>query len=147
MAAVKSKAFQFSLLIPAIVLAAMTALLTPGSANAEDPSWDVDVYDTCIESSWDAADSDPDADSIDWNTVIDLCCTRSGGLTVGPANDTSCVAPPAGRSPGAPGGPGAPPKPGGTPPQVSDPGLAPPPPAPTTTPLIAPAPAPGLAPR
>lgn len=128
------------------LFAAAIAFGAPSVANAEDPSWDIDVYDRCI----DLVINDDGWDDDDLNTVIDNCCNESGGITTGMPDAAACVAPPAdpaGRSPGAPGGPGAPPKPGaGAPPQVSDPSLAPPP-TPTTTPLIAPAPAPGLAPR
>jgi hypothetical protein len=114
-------------------------------ATAEDPSWDLEVYDECIDNSISNSDGEYDI-----NTVIDLCCSKSGGVTAGPNDGTYCVAPPAepaGRSPGAPGGPGAGPKPGQTPPQVSGPDLAPPPAPATTTFVPVPAPATGLAPR
>jgi hypothetical protein len=113
-------------------------------ATADDRSWDIGVYDDCIER--EINESTDKYGEYDINWIIDICCTESGGYVSGTLEATDCVAPPAERSPGAPGGPGAPPKPGGTPPQVSDPGLAPAP-TPTTTPLIAPAPAPGLGPR
>jgi hypothetical protein len=130
--------------IAAVVFGAATALASAGVATADDRSWDIGVYDDCIER--EINESTDKYGEYDINWIIDICCTESGGYVSGTLEATDCVAPPAERSPGAPGGPGAPPKPGGTPPQVSDPGLAPAP-TPTTTPLIAPAPAPGLGPR
>lgn len=129
----------------AFMFGAAIALASASVATAEDPSWDLEVYDDCIDTSISNSDGEYDI-----NTVIDLCCEKSGGVTAGPNDGTYCVAPPAepaGRSPGAPGGPGADPKPGQTPPQVSNPGLAPPSAPTTTTFAPAPAPAPGLAPR
>lgn len=129
------------------LLAFATALLSASGVSAEDPSWDIGAYDDCI-----GREIDDQTDKYGWydiNWTIDVCCRESGGVVTGSLDAPDCVAPPAdpaGRSPGAPGGPGAGPKPGaGAPPQVSDPGLAPPA-TPSTTPLIAPAPAPGMAP-
>ncbi|MGZ5365661.1 MAG: hypothetical protein ACXWZR_19220 [Mycobacterium sp.] len=129
------------------LLALFAAAIAFGSAsvaNAEDPSWDVGAYDDCIGREIDYNTERWGEYDINW--IITICCQESGGVVSGSFDAPDCVAPGVERSPGAPGGPGAPPKPGGTPPQVSDPGLAPPP-TPTTTSLIAPAPAPGLAPR
>ena len=129
--------------IATVAFGAAIALGSAGVADAEDPSWDVGAYDDCIGREIDYNTERWGEYDINW--IITICCQQSGGVVAGSFDAPDCVAPGVERSPGAPGGPGAPPKPGGTPPQVSDPGLAPPP-KPTTT-TFTPAPAPGLAPR
>jgi len=99
----------------------------------DDGGLDVDDYDRCVR-----LETDKGQDTAD---VTRFCCQTFGGIYK-PEDPWNCYAPPAERAPEE----GAATTKPGAPPPVLQPDLAPPPTT-TTPPLLAPAPAPGLAPR
>ncbi|MCV7173277.1 hypothetical protein H7I41_25470 [Mycobacterium manitobense] len=104
------------------------------AAPVED-GLDLDDYDRC----WTRVVRDDNNEGPrDLQAYNQLCCQAAGGIWK-PEDPMNCYAPPAERSPGDSGPVTG--KPGVTPPQASDPGLAPvapPPPPPAQNPVLAP---------
>lgn len=120
----------------ALVFGAAIAIGTAGLAEAEVRDVDTPAYRACID--------DLLGKEFRYESAIGVCCAEAGAETLRDdhGDPFNCVTYDEVEDSTQP----PPSKPGAVPPQVSNPGLAPPP-TPTTTPLIAPAPAPGLAPK
>ena len=121
----------------AIAFASASAIGTAGLAAAEIRDVDTPEYRACIE--------DLLGKEFRYESAIGVCCAEAGAETLrddhgDPYNCVTNVEVEDSTQPPQS-------KPGAVPPQVSNPGLAPPPTPTTTPPVIAPAPAPGLAPR